>query len=81
MGNTTAFCELEDGVNEYGLAVGLTYVYPTIRKPGWNAGYLVRYLLERCKTVSEALGCLRRLDIIINRIFEALVQISRGFLF
>ncbi len=63
VGNTTAFCELEDGVNEYGLAVGLTYVYPTIRKPGWNAGYLVRYLLERCKTVSEALGCLRRLDI------------------
>ena len=27
-GNTTAFVEMEDGVNEKGLAVGLTSVYP-----------------------------------------------------
>ena len=26
--NTTAFVEMEDGVNEYGLAVGLTFIYP-----------------------------------------------------
>lgn len=34
-GNTTAFIEMEDGMNEYGLAVGLTFIYPTIVKPGF----------------------------------------------
>ena len=36
-GNTTAFVEIEDGVNEHGLAVGLTSVYPNQCKPGFNA--------------------------------------------
>ena len=54
-GNTTAFIEMEDGINEYGLAVGLTFIYPTIIKAGFNAGMIVRYLLEKCKTTDEAL--------------------------
>lgn len=62
-GNTTAFCEMEDGVNRHGLAVGMTFVYPTVRKPGLNAGYLVRLLLETCRTVEEALETLSRLTI------------------
>ena len=37
---------MEDGVNEYGLATGLTFVYPKIRKAGLNAGMLVRYFLS-----------------------------------
>ena len=57
-GNTTAFVEIEDGVNEHGLAVGLTSVYPNQCKPGFNAGMIVRYLLEKCKNVSEAVSCL-----------------------
>lgn len=61
--NTTAFVEMEDGVNEYGLAVGLTFVYPKMNKPGLNAGMLVRYLLEKCKTVKEVLEELSRLPI------------------
>ena len=40
-GNTTAFIEMEDGINEYGLAVGLTFVYPTVIKAGFNSGMLV----------------------------------------
>ena len=32
-GNTTAFVEMEDGINEQGLAVGLTSVYPCQCKP------------------------------------------------
>lgn len=63
IGNTTAFTEIEDGVNEYGLAVGLTFVYPKIRKAGLNAGMLVRYLLEKCKTVTEAVKELKKLPI------------------
>lgn len=62
-GNTTSFLQIEDGVNEHGLAVGLTSVAPTVRKPGFNAGLLVRYCLERCKTVPEALDCLQRLPV------------------
>jgi len=62
-GNTTAFIEMEDGVNEYGLAVGLTFVYPTIIKAGFNAGMLVRYLLEKCKTTDEAIEKLKSLPI------------------
>ena len=62
-GNTTAFVEVEDGVNEYGLAAGLTSVYPIQHKPGFNAGLLLRYLLEKCKNVSEAISCLHQLPI------------------
>ena len=62
-GNTTAFVQMEDGVNEYGFAVGLTFVYPHIRKPGLNSGMLVRYLLEKCKTTEEALKELDSLPI------------------
>lgn len=62
-GNTTAFVQMEDGVNEHGFAVGLTFIYPKIRKPGFNAGMLVRYLLEKCKTTEEAIAELYRIPI------------------
>jgi len=61
--NTTAYVQMEDGVNEHGLAVGLTFVYPKIRKPGLNAGMLIRYLLEKCKTTKEVIAELHRLPI------------------
>lgn len=62
-GNTTAFVQMEDGVNEYGLAVGLTFVYPKVRKYGFNAGMLVRYILEKCQTTQEALSFLKSVPI------------------
>jgi predicted choloylglycine hydrolase len=62
-GNTTSFVQLEDGVNEYGFAAGLTFVYPHIRKPGLNAGMLVRHLLETCKTTEEAIEKLKEIPI------------------
>ncbi len=62
-GNTTAFIEMEDGINEYGLAVGLTFIYPKITGVGFNSGMLVRYLLEKCKTVDEAIKNLNMLPI------------------
>ena len=62
-GNTTAFIEIEDGINEFGLAAGLTYVYPTIIKPGINAGILVRIILEKCKTTKEAISLLNNIPI------------------
>ncbi|MDD4779600.1 MAG: C45 family autoproteolytic acyltransferase/hydrolase [Tissierellia bacterium] len=62
-GNTTAFVQMEDGVNRHGLAVGITFVYPHLRKPGLNAGMLTRYLLEKCRTTNEALAALHQLPI------------------
>ena len=62
-GNTTAFSEIEDGVNEHGLAAGLTSVYPRKIKPGFNAGMILRYLLEKCKNVPETVLCLKSLPI------------------
>lgn len=62
-GNTTSFVQMEDGVNRHGLAVGLTFVYPKLRKPGFNAGMLTRYLLEKCKTTCEAVNKLHQLPI------------------
>ena len=54
---------MEDGVNQHGLAVGLTFVYPKLRKPGFNAGMLTRYILEKCKTTCEAVAELHKLPI------------------
>jgi predicted choloylglycine hydrolase len=54
---------MEDGYNEHGLAIGLTFIPPKIIKPGLNAGILLRYILEKCKTVKEALVALRFLPI------------------
>lgn len=65
--NTTAFVEMEDGVNEYGLAVGLTFIYPQDIIPGFNVGMLVRYLLEKCKTVKEAISFLKEVPIASNQ--------------
>lgn len=63
IGNTTAWTEMEDGINEYGLAVGLTFIYPIKIKPGFNAGMLVRYILEKCKTTDEAILALKKIPI------------------
>lgn len=62
-GNTTAYVEMEDGVNEYGLAAGLCFVYPKVNKPGFNAGILIRYILEKCKATDEAILALKSLPI------------------
>lgn len=70
-GNTTAFVEMEDGVNEYGFAAGLTSVYPTRRGYGLNAGMLLRYGLERCRTAEEFIKALEMLPIASCQTFTA----------
>lgn len=61
IGNTTAYIEMEDGVNGQGLAVGLTSVPPGEPRPGLNAGMVLRLLLETCADVPQALDLLGRL--------------------
>jgi predicted choloylglycine hydrolase len=43
----------------------MTFVLPKLDeiKPGINSIFLVRYILEKCKTVDEAIGALRQLPI------------------
>lgn len=62
-GNTTAFVQMEDGVNGRGLAAGLTLVYPSLTAPGLNSGMLIRYILEKCSDTRQAVQRLRVLPI------------------
>ncbi len=62
-GNTTAFVQMEDGVNEHGLAAGLTSVYPHTIRPGINAGLLLRFFLEKCRTTEEVLASVQKLPL------------------
>lgn len=62
-GNTTAFVEMEDGVNESGLAAGLTSVYPGKVQPGLNAGIILRLILEKCPDVPSAIALIQTLPI------------------
>lgn len=62
-GNTTAFLEMEDGVNERGLAIGLTAIPAFAPQPGMNAGLLLRYLLEKCRDTGEALQQISRIPL------------------
>ena len=44
--------------------MGLTSVYPPPMQTGiFNAGLLLRYMLEKCQDVSEAVSCLYHLPI------------------
>lgn len=63
IGNTTAMIQMEDGINEKGLACGLTFVYPTVKGYGFNAGFLIRYILEKCETTQQAVDFLNKVPI------------------
>ncbi len=50
----------EDGINEHGLAVGMNFVAPKVVKPGLNFFIIIRMLLEKCKSVTEAIELLKK---------------------
>jgi predicted choloylglycine hydrolase len=63
--NTSSFINGEEGMNNGGLVAAMTYVLPKLDeiKPGINSVFLVRYILEKCKTVDEGIRVLRKLPI------------------
>jgi predicted choloylglycine hydrolase len=63
--NTSSFINGEEGINEFGLVVAMTFVIPKIGEvnPGFNSVFLVRYILENCKTVKEGIKALQKLPI------------------
>lgn len=56
---------LLDGMNDAGLAVSLTFGGRFVHGPGFAILIVLRYLLETCDTVDEAVGRLRSLPIAI----------------
>lgn len=63
LAHSTAMISVEDGLNEYGLAAALTFLLPKNVKPGINGGFLVRLILEECRTAEEAIKLLHSLPI------------------
>lgn len=63
IGQGDALIGKEDGVNEHGLAVGMTFVASQHSKPGLNFLFLVRCLLEKASNVAEAINLLHTLPI------------------
>lgn len=59
--NTSSFINGEEGINDYGLVAAMTFVLPKLDeiRPGINSVFLVRYILEKCKTVDEGICVLR----------------------
>ncbi|MFB8757711.1 C45 family autoproteolytic acyltransferase/hydolase [Streptomyces nigra] len=56
---------LLDGMNDAGLAVSLTFGGRFVHGPGFAIPIVLRYLLETCRTVDEAVGRLRPMPIAI----------------
>ncbi len=63
IGNSSAMINFEEGYNNNGLAVGMTFVFPADIKPGLSAVFLVRYLLEKCGTTAEAVEELKKIPV------------------
>ncbi len=63
LANSTSMVQMEDGVNEHGLAVGMNFLANKYRKPGLNTGMAVRYILETCETVREAVDLLKEMPL------------------
>ncbi|MEU8510784.1 C45 family peptidase [Kitasatospora sp. NPDC048722] len=65
IGMQEALWGLLDGMNDAGLAVSLTFGGRFVHGPGFSIVIVLRYLLETCDTVDEAIGRLRSIPIAI----------------
>lgn len=60
MGMSEFVWGLSDGINEAGLAVAIAYGGRSETREGFGITTIIRYVLETCDTVDEALAALRR---------------------
>lgn len=65
---TSSFINGEEGLNEHGLAVAMTFVMTDLEKirAGFNSCFIVRYLLEKAKDTKEAVSLLWKLPVASN---------------
>ena len=60
MGMAEFLWGLSDGINDAGLSIALAYGGRQVTGTGFGITTILRYVLETCNTVNEALGVLRR---------------------
>lgn len=65
IGTQEAAWGLLDGMNDAGLAVSLTFGGREVHGPGFAVPIVLRYLLETCDTVDEAVGRLRSIPVAV----------------
>lgn len=65
---TSSFINGEEGLNEHGLAVAMTFVMTDLKKirAGFNSCFMVRYLLEKADSTYQAIFLLMDLPIASN---------------
>lgn len=63
LGNTTSFIQIEDGINERGLAVGLNFLITKNYKVGINSGFLIRAILEKCGNTQDAINFIKNVPL------------------
>ncbi|MDE7313077.1 MAG: acyl-CoA--6-aminopenicillanic acid acyl-transferase [Eubacterium sp.] len=65
---TSSFINGEEGLNEHGLAVAMTFVMTDLEKirAGWNSCFIVRYLLEKADRTQQAVSMLCDLPVASN---------------
>lgn len=65
---TSSFINGEEGLNEHGLAVAMTFVMTDLKKiqAGFNSCFIVRYLLEKANNTEQAISRLWDLPIASN---------------
>jgi len=65
---TSSFINGEEGLNEHGLAVAMTFVMTDLKyiKAGFNSCFIVRYLLEKANNTEQAISLLMDLPIASN---------------
>lgn len=65
---TSSFINGEEGLNEHGLAVAMTFVMTDLKKikAGFNSCFIVRYLLEKANDTKQAVSLLMNLPIASN---------------
>lgn len=65
---TSSFINGEEGLNEWGLAVAMTFVMTDLKKiqAGFNSCFIVRYILEKAHSTEHAISLLTDLPIASN---------------
>ncbi len=65
---TSSFINGEEGLNEHGLAVAMTFVMTDLKKiqAGFNSCFIVRYLLEKADDTKQAVSLLMDLPVASN---------------
>lgn len=62
IGHSDVFIGKVDGINEKGLAVAMTYVPGNNKYPGVNFYFIIRFILENCSNVEEAIKILSKVQ-------------------